>query len=301
LLLLQRAAGNQAVGNILSAQVRRGAGPMCSPSLVLQRDIVKDPGQPNEVAIDQNLPGDLIDRIQPGMGREAVEAILREYRPPRVQYEIGAVFNASGRVKRVQKGTGGKDPGSATVNMTDLTSTLSPADKTNMVLTHNHPKGYPLSAGDAGQAAKHNMAEVRAIGFTTTSLRRKGDNWVNTADDPIAWLQVQSDFDGFRKAWPAACGRQLTQRKLNGKAVVVDTEIRMRDEKWLNLATSSDASVASPASFLDTYWACMKTAAKYNATFEDGLDNDLAAYAIKLLTELFNVEPEVARYAFGKK
>ena len=83
---------------------------MCWPSLVLQRDVVKDPGQPNEVAIDQNLPGDLIDRIQPGMGREAVEAILREYRPPRVQYEIGAVFNASRRVKRVQKAPAARIP-----------------------------------------------------------------------------------------------------------------------------------------------------------------------------------------------
>jgi hypothetical protein len=101
---------------------------------------VKARGQPTEVAIDDNLPYELIARIDPGMGREQIELLLREYRS-KVQYEIGAVFNAAGMVKRVQKGTTGMDPGTAAVNMTALTSALSAHDRTDIVLSHTHPKG----------------------------------------------------------------------------------------------------------------------------------------------------------------
>jgi hypothetical protein len=295
LLQLQRAIGNQAATHFLAAQGDNVAARVPLPTLLLQRDVVKDQGQPTQVVVDEELPVELIARVLPGMSRKDLEPIMSEYRPPKVLYEIGAVFDAQGHVKRVQKGTGGSTPGAATVNMTKLTSGLSSEERTNMVLTHSHPKGYPLSAGDAGQAAKHNMAEVRAVGFTVTSLRRKGDKWVDLANDAIAWLKVQSDFDRFRQEWPLECERRMKTRQFKG---LVGTEIRARDGTWLDVAATSVPSAASPASFLDTYWACANIAKTYDAEFTDGLQNDLSAYAYKVLTELFNVEADVAKRAF---
>jgi hypothetical protein len=54
----------------------------------------------------------------------------------------------------------------------------------------------------------------------------------------------------------------------------------------------------NPASFLDTYWACSKIAEKYNAEFNDGLNNQLSHYAIGVLTEVFDVAPDAAQRAF---
>src|SRR5260370_1828828 len=251
LLQLQRALGNQAVIQLVRAHFGGGAVGPVSPSTLLQRETVKGAGQPTEVAIDDTLPPELIQRVQPGMGRAQLEGILQEYRPHMVLFEIGAVFNAAGLVKRVQKGTAGSNPGAATVNMTALTSGLSAQDRTDMVLTHSHPKGYPLSAGDAGQAAKHNMAEVHAVGLTTTSLRRRGDKWVDTSKDPTAWLNVQSTFDTFRKQWPGECAKRLSRNQT--KAQVVDTDVPTLAGTWLDLTTPGDKTVSSPSSLLATY------------------------------------------------
>lgn len=48
----------------------------------------------------------------------------------------------------------------------------------DIIVTHNHPKGYPLSLGDVGNAAADNYKEIRAVGkLGVFSMSRKGTDW----------------------------------------------------------------------------------------------------------------------------
>ena len=54
------------------------------------------------------------------------------------------------------------------------------------VATHSHPSGWPLSNGDIASAVAHNLAEIRAVGLTSFSMKRgTGQIWLGGQDDQV--------------------------------------------------------------------------------------------------------------------
>src|SRR5260370_2555925 len=93
LLQLQRALGNQAVIQLVRAHFGGGAVGPVSPSTLLQRETVKGAGQPTEVAIDDTLPPELIQRVQPCIGRAQIEGLLHAHRPPIALFTFWPLFH----------------------------------------------------------------------------------------------------------------------------------------------------------------------------------------------------------------
>jgi Domain of unknown function (DUF4157) len=171
-----------------------------------------------------------------------------------LKYEIGAVYDAD-QLKVVRRGkarTSGEgqtlsENAQVEINEEDL-NLANPNSRDQMVVTHNHPGGAPLSDGDVGLAVGRGIREIRATGrYGTFSLKRTGPNWKISQED------VQAAFGQGEKAWQEVCESKY------GKF----SKYRPKDEKTTQVGTTFAQDF-----FLAKHYASMLLANKSDGAIE---------------------------------
>lgn len=95
--------------------------------------------------------------------------------------EIGMAYTADNFLKAIYMGKAAdvNEQTNAAFSITDIDDFYKMQKQNpDIIVTHNHPKGYPLSLGDVGNAAADNYKEIRAVGkLGVFSMSRKGTDW----------------------------------------------------------------------------------------------------------------------------
>ena len=95
--------------------------------------------------------------------------------------EIGMAYTADNFLKAIYMGKAAdtEEKKNAAFSITDIDDFYKMQKQNpDIIVTHNHPKGYPLSLGDVGNAAADNYKEIRAVGkLGVFSMSRKGTDW----------------------------------------------------------------------------------------------------------------------------
>lgn len=221
---------------------------------ILQRAIVSMGSGPDAIRMDDRLPPQIQALFTPGMLKPQVEAVLAQLRT-QVPYEIGATFHPDGRLKNVARGYTASN-GPANVRWQDLEIDLTNAG----IQTHSHPQGLPLSSGDFGTTVKNSFTEMRAVGITITSIRRRDPKqpWTDEKDDAQRLLTVSNQHVAAQNEWPLKC-----QEALGVTEVAVGP-------KQVDLTQNK---------FLAHWWAADRLAKRYDWIFEDSEATDIRSYA----------------------
>jgi hypothetical protein len=152
---------------------------------------------------------------------------------PDPKAEVGIVYDEkANQISRLIMGTSAGQGGQAQVNITSPETTKLLEGSQDLIVTHTHPQGLPLSEGDIGVAAAHNYKEIRAVGFvTTTAMERGANGWGN-------WLEEQRSqqtdpkrltFDVQSQYWSPASSRWnslTTENKLGHFGIIANTRFQ---------------------------------------------------------------------------
>jgi hypothetical protein len=176
------------------------------------------------VLIDKEVQAALSEEevkfFQAGPDVAAAEAKLQALmttRNPPIKFELGLIY-AGQTLKRVLKGTAptgmaGTTSDNAQVNISSaavaealgIPAPTSPGAEAEsfkeVVVTHNHPGGAPLSRSDVAMAVGKGMREIRAVGkFGVFAFSRRQGTWGQLDVEKVFAAYAQGEAE-----WSAAC------------------------------------------------------------------------------------------------
>ncbi len=106
---------------------------------------------------------------------EQVEDFMKDLKETPFEIGFGYVNN---QLRNTAIGTSATSSKVASVKLSDLSQGLTAEEKKNLVLTHFHPQGLPLSNQDVAKAIGYNYKEVHAVGkHGVFSYKRSEDFW----------------------------------------------------------------------------------------------------------------------------
>ena len=270
-------------GSVEKTTVQRGK--TTKVALKLTRWIKKTSGS-DTLQLDPELSDEQQARFTAGMTLAQVEAVFAELRTG-LAYELGACI-VGGKAVRITRGKG-KD--SASPAQVDVTKLLAGAR--DAILTHTHPKGVVLSADDCGQAVKVDLAEIRAVGFSTSSLKRPLGGWPKPSgamSDPA--LDTRGIYDSptsdlTRKAW-----RDRDWRGVKAWADVAGGELGV-----VSFSTNEKTEPFAAERAMEQWHNCRNVAKVLGARFDDGGGNSAKAYARLVLQNVYGFSGSAAASA----
>jgi hypothetical protein len=193
-LALQRTLGNRAVHHLLAP-----ASPTAT-RLAIQREVVDDAAKTELTAEEIRF---FEARPAVAQAEAQLQALMRgegRLQGP-VQYELGLIYKG-GVLQQVLKGNAAKPGANAQVKVSPE-ALQAAGGGTDLVVTHNHPGGAPLSRGDVSLAVdpKRNLQEIRATGqYGSFAVGRRTTAWGKVDTGAV--------FDAYARgeaAWSGAC------------------------------------------------------------------------------------------------
>jgi hypothetical protein len=218
---LQRSGGNQAVQRLVERGALRPAG---QPAVVQRQENVAD--DPLKQALGRraeyftsNLDLDAAESYLRGLMKLDQPALGDEYK--RVKYEIGLLTTRDKKtLVRAVKGVAASPGAGASVDPKNLFQGLE--GQRDLVFSHNHPGGTPLSANDIFASFRRGAVEARAVGADGTFVVRVTDGTKLPAPDDgkgdtTKWDAVVAEiafaYSAGEFAWSSGPGAQYAEHK----------------------------------------------------------------------------------------